>query len=174
VYVWQEPDAGGERFVESLRADLPNAHVIKPPDGAKDLSEAYTSGEDVPALVDQLKQGARPISAITTAESLADFASWIKQQLGQRNTRDTKWRISSALAGWLVNNGRLVIDVGQDQAKGGRAYMVDDEHALWPLDPGFVTTRLTLYDAGLNGTEPVYRFVVEAPTDQPSAMAAGH
>lgn len=40
VFVWQEPDAGGERLVRSLAADLPKARVILA-DGVKDLADLH-------------------------------------------------------------------------------------------------------------------------------------
>lgn len=41
VYVWQEPDRGGEGFVESVTKALPEVWVIKPPPGIKDPNEMF-------------------------------------------------------------------------------------------------------------------------------------
>jgi len=41
VYVWQEPDAGGEAFVKSITDALPVVQVITPPRGIKDPNEMF-------------------------------------------------------------------------------------------------------------------------------------
>ena len=168
LYVWREPDQGGDTFIKAIQRDLPNARIIIPPSGTKDISEAHCRGEDVVALLDGLKALAisvldvRPLQE--TAPSLAAFGPWVRDQLGVRNDRDTKLAIAGALSAWLLGHKRLIIDDGQDQAKGGRAYLVSDDGALWPLEKDGVSTRLLLYQAGLNGTEATYFFVVEAIT----------
>lgn len=40
VYIWQEPDAGGDAFVRTISADIPNAKVIRPR-GVKDLADLH-------------------------------------------------------------------------------------------------------------------------------------
>jgi hypothetical protein len=168
VYVWREPDQGGDTFIQAIQRDLPEARIIRPPEGTKDLSEAHCRGEDVAALLEELKARAEPIGSVRplreTAETLAGFAPWIREQLGERNDRDIKLAIAEALAGWLLSHKRLIVDDGHDPAKGGRAYLASDNGALWPLEKDAVPTRLVLYEAGLNGTEAVYFFVVEAIT----------
>lgn len=61
VYVWQEPDA--PEFPGNVAARLPGLTVkaLVPPEGIKDISEAHVKGEDVPALVDQLKAAAQVV-----------------------------------------------------------------------------------------------------------------
>jgi len=168
VYVWREPDQGGDKFIQSLQHDLPGAKVIIPPDGIKDLSDAQTTGKDVLALLATQMSTATPILQIKaisdTADSLANFAPWVREKLGERNDRDTKVEIANALAQWFLSKKRLIVDEGQDLAKGGRPYLVADDGALWPLDPGLITTRRALYEAGLNGTETVFAWVIETLT----------
>jgi len=176
VYVWHEPDQGGDTFIKSLQHDLPTSKVIIPPTGTKDLSEIHCSGRKVPDVLDELKKTARPISLILplskSALCLAEIAPWIQEELGQRNSRETKIKIADTLSGWFLHHNKLLVDLGQDQSKGGRPYLVDDDNALWPLERDAVNTRLTLYEAGLNGTEEVYKFVVEALTME--AYRQGH
>lgn len=45
VYVWQEPDTGGATFARKIFGDLPDARVIKAPDGAKDANELWLGCE---------------------------------------------------------------------------------------------------------------------------------
>jgi len=177
VYVWREPDQGGDAFIKAIQRDLPNARIIIPPTGTKDLSEAHCRGDDVTAVLAGLKALAisvldvRPLQE--TAPTLAAFAPWVREQLSERNDRDTKLAIAGALSAWLLGHKRLIVDDGQDQAKGGRAYLVSDDGALWPLDKDAVNTRLLLYQAGLNGTEAVYSFVIEAITME-AFRSGGH
>lgn len=76
IYLWREPDA--DSLVECVARDLPGLRVIVPPEGLKDLSEAHLRGEDVFALVQRLRQEARP-----AAELLAMRAQ-------QERTRDAE------------------------------------------------------------------------------------
>ena len=59
VFAWHEPDAGGDTFIARLRRSLPDAKVIVPPEGAKDISELYIAGQDVVAAVEELKAKAK-------------------------------------------------------------------------------------------------------------------
>ncbi len=165
LYVWHEPDEGGDNMVARLRDLLPNAKVMTPPEGVKDVSQAHCDGMDVQALVTELKASARPIGEVQTwidqCTALSDLAPWVTEQLGQGATREVKLDIARAITGWLLKNKRLLLDVNQDTAKGGKPYLVADDGAVWSLDVDAITTRLALFNAGLNGTEASYRFVIE-------------
>lgn len=43
VYVWQEPDQGGEALVKAVTADFPKARILIP-DGVKDLADLHRQG----------------------------------------------------------------------------------------------------------------------------------
>jgi hypothetical protein len=60
VHVWREPDQGGDTLAERVGKSLPEAKVLTPPQGRKDISEAHLLGEDVPALLEKLKAEAKP------------------------------------------------------------------------------------------------------------------
>lgn len=60
VYVWQEPDQGGETLAAKVGATLPDVRILRPPEGRKDVNEAHILGDDVPALLETLKAKARP------------------------------------------------------------------------------------------------------------------
>jgi hypothetical protein len=68
VYVWQEPDRGGETFSERAGSSLPDCLILTPPAGRKDISECHLAGDaaaddagpSVPALVERLRREARP------------------------------------------------------------------------------------------------------------------
>ena len=53
VFLWQEPDAAD--LVDRVARDLTELRVIVAPDGTKDVSDAHVRGDDVVALVDQLR-----------------------------------------------------------------------------------------------------------------------
>ena len=58
VYVWQEPDA--KELPREVAHNVPGALVIAAPPEFKDLSEAHCQGRDIPALVHELREGAKP------------------------------------------------------------------------------------------------------------------
>lgn len=187
VYVWQEPDPGGETFVSRMAGSLPRAQVITPPDGVKDLSAIHIAGQDLPAVVAELRERATPIGLLEpsaeeidadsggngeqfspertlqalNAKKLADLEPWVRRRLSKRTTREDKLKIGQAIASWLLERQRLLVDLGQDAPKGGRPYLVADDGALWPLERDLIPTRLTLHAAGLNATESAYNFVLE-------------
>lgn len=72
VYAWQEPDQGGKTFIEKVGDPVPDARIITPPDGCKDISDCYRLGDDVPALLQQLMEAARPYSSIQAAAVSAE------------------------------------------------------------------------------------------------------
>ena len=55
VYVWQEPDAGGETIVSCLEPCIENLKIINPPEGLKDISDIHVSGLNVVEVVEELK-----------------------------------------------------------------------------------------------------------------------
>ena len=74
VYVWQEPDQGGETFASRVGAGLPDCRILTPPEGRKDISECHIAGFAIPELVDRLRREARPWREIR-AEKLSREAA---------------------------------------------------------------------------------------------------
>jgi hypothetical protein len=72
VYVWKEPDEGGEQFVEKICACLPDAKVIVPPSGRKDISDCHVLGDDIPALVEQLINSAQSCNEIESDQETVE------------------------------------------------------------------------------------------------------
>jgi hypothetical protein len=68
VYLWKEPDRGGETFVETVAKALADFYVIEAPNGRKDVSEAHILGDDVPALMAHLRGTARQWSKLQAKE----------------------------------------------------------------------------------------------------------
>jgi len=71
VYIWQEPDEAGGKFVKSICKDLPDGLIITPPPGRKDISEIHLFGEDVLATIEGLKTNAIPFAKVQ-AEKLKE------------------------------------------------------------------------------------------------------
>ena len=64
VYIWQEPDHGGSKFVERISKDLPDAKIITPPTDRKDISDCHVRGDSILDLLDEMKSNARSIGDI--------------------------------------------------------------------------------------------------------------
>jgi hypothetical protein len=61
VYLWCEPDGGGDGLLKSVSADLPNLRLITEPEGAKDPSELYLQvGDGFKQTMENLLTAARP------------------------------------------------------------------------------------------------------------------
>ncbi len=71
VYVWHEPDGGGDELVRAVAADLPDVRIIEAPPGAKDPSELYLQDPDgFKERFQALLRAARPASELR-AEALS-------------------------------------------------------------------------------------------------------
>ena len=59
IYVWQEPDTGGEKLVERLRDQFPNIKVLNPGPGIKDPCDmGMQAGDGFRELMDEMLDGA--------------------------------------------------------------------------------------------------------------------
>jgi hypothetical protein len=82
VYVWQEPDQGGETFSARVGASLPECRILTPPEGRKDISECHIAGcasatgaePSIPELAEKLRVAARAWREIQ-AEKLSQEAA---------------------------------------------------------------------------------------------------
>jgi DNA-binding transcriptional ArsR family regulator len=63
VYIWREPDEGGKVFVAKISESLPDARVMTPPQGRKDVSDCYIQDGDIRDTMRQLMEQAVPYSA---------------------------------------------------------------------------------------------------------------
>jgi putative DNA primase/helicase len=87
VFLWEEPDAAVRPpdrpnallLRERVAADLPEVKIIKASAGIKDLSEAHCQGQDIKALIEELKKKARklppPPLVVAEAFSLSDLGN---------------------------------------------------------------------------------------------------
>lgn len=99
IYAWQEPDRGGEAFVRSIAASIPNLRVLRPPAGIKDLSEALILGHDLRALIEQLRAQAAPAPTTPTTFPLTEQGN--AERLLARHGQDLLY----AAGRWYVWDG---------------------------------------------------------------------
>jgi len=64
VYIWREPDEGGDKLVSDIAKTLADAYVVSPPADRKDISECHIKGDDVLAILATCKEQAVTISQI--------------------------------------------------------------------------------------------------------------
>ena len=78
IYVWQEPDTGGEQFSAKIGDSVPDAFIISAPLDRKDVSECHISGDDIPALMEQLRVRAIPYHEIAEKQKNNEAAEAFK------------------------------------------------------------------------------------------------
>jgi putative DNA primase/helicase len=103
VYLWQEPDA--VQLGAKVADILPHVKVIQAPSSWKDLSAAHLAGQDVAALVEELKQGARtplPPPVVTGGFSWSDLGN--AKRLVALHGQDLHYSFKAKK--WLVWNGK--------------------------------------------------------------------
>jgi hypothetical protein len=95
VYLWEEPDA--RDFSRRVAADLPDVRIIRAPSGRKDLSEAHLQGENIPALLDQLKALAVTIKQLQAEDLPAQLDALQEAAAPIRRLRDPIEAIRAAI-----------------------------------------------------------------------------
>ncbi|HUW15341.1 MAG TPA: hypothetical protein VM537_36860, partial [Anaerolineae bacterium] len=79
VYVWREPDGGGNAFLELIGQSLPGAFFLVPPEGIKDISDQHVAGGDVRGLIARLMDEARPIAGLLQARAQQEHEAALLQ-----------------------------------------------------------------------------------------------
>ncbi|NLF02020.1 MAG: hypothetical protein GX601_13690 [Anaerolineales bacterium] len=165
VYAWREPDGGGDTFIKLLKERCPDAYVVGPPEGLKDISEAHLLGRDVVALVKEMRAAAKPVTEFTTeidkAKTLQELKPWVRKRTSKMRPVTARDEFADQLTGWLLARQRLVVNTNEDEESEGRAYLKLDDGSLWPIDPRSIMTRQAMWQLGLNATDRTYSFVVE-------------
>jgi hypothetical protein len=67
TYLWQEP--GAEDLTARMARTVPDLRVILAPEGVKDLNDAHQQGEDLPALLEELRARAVPADELLRARA---------------------------------------------------------------------------------------------------------
>ena len=167
VYAWKEPDRGGETFVATLGKALADFYIIEAPTGRKDVSEAHILGDDVPALMAELKasakqwtaerakeQQAQATAALGKASSLlqsenilADFGA-LCESLGLVGEDRTARLLYLALTSRLLDKPVSVVVKGP--SSGGKSFTVETVLKAFPeaayLDFTSMSEHALVYD----------------------------
>jgi putative DNA primase/helicase len=112
IYIWQEPDAAG--FVKRIAVDLPQAKVLLPPPGIKDISDAHVAGQDVPRLLEDLMRQAQPAPQPGPGELILraeDRDYGHAQVLAPLICDRYRW---AAHRGWMQWTGKVWEEVGEE------------------------------------------------------------
>ena len=97
------------------------------------------------------------LPSIDDAQNLADLAEFTAAMMtaGRINQRDRKRGVSFAVRSLLAAEKRIVKDQGRDSC-----YLIDDAGALWPLQEDLDPVQATLAKAGLNMSEPAFKWLI--------------
>lgn len=64
VYVWKEPGQVGEQFLNSIAMSDPDIWIIQPPPNRNDISECHVAGDDIPVLIEKLRNESIPYKSV--------------------------------------------------------------------------------------------------------------
>lgn len=90
-----------------------------------------------------------------TLDDLADFVNWL-QSVPKVKSRDRARGAAYAVGKLLVAQRRLVFDT----SGGGAPYIMGSDSDLWPLDADLLPVQALLGRAGLNPSEPAFKWLV--------------
>jgi hypothetical protein len=79
IYLWQEPDEGGQTFAQTIGKALPEVRIMTAPQGRKDVSECHILGDDVPDLIRRLMAEAKPYKQLADQKANAEAAEARRQ-----------------------------------------------------------------------------------------------
>jgi hypothetical protein len=103
-----------------------------------------------------------PLPPIDHARQLSDLAGFVNRVLGLPRpfkARNRNRAVSYAVRQLLLAQGRLLHDVGEGEP-GGTPYVVGDDGAVWPLSGDLLPVRSMLSKAGLNSSEPAFKWLI--------------
>lgn len=177
VFVWQEPDEAGAKFVERIAQSVPDVRIITPPPGRKDISECHILGDDIPALMARLRAEAGSYRELRAAVTSAEAAEAKEKAAGLIDCPDILNEIWAAcedlgLVGeernakllYLALTSRLdakpVSVAVKGPSSGGKSFTVDTVMKLFPTDTYYMLTAMS--DKVLAyGNEPLqHRFIL--------------
>jgi hypothetical protein len=177
VYIWQEPDAGGATLVKAVSASLPDARVIRPPEGRKDISDCHLHGDDVPALMAHLRATATDL-AVFRGEQQAAQAEAARARAGSLLTHPVILQEFAALcrAQGLVGEERTVkllylavtsrllprpISVAvKGPSSGGKSFTVETALKAFPPSAYYALTAMSDHALAYSEEPLVHRMLV--------------
>lgn len=103
-----------------------------------------------------------PLPPIDDARQLSDLAGFVDRVLVLSRpfkARNRNRAVSYAVRQLLLAQGRLLQDVGEGEP--GAPHVVGDDGAVWPLSGDLLPVRSMLNKAGLNSSEPAFKWLVD-------------
>ncbi|MCP4540118.1 MAG: hypothetical protein GY832_23520 [Chloroflexi bacterium] len=95
---------------------------------------------------------------------LAEFVHWLQVISGAKDhkvkARDRKRGTAHVIRRLLSAQGRLILDVTEGELT-GTPYVIGDDSAIWPLVGDLLPVRAMLGQAGLNFSEPAFKWLVD-------------
>lgn len=169
VYIWHEPDAGGDNLAAKVLADLPDALLVEPPQGIKDVNELWLSMKCDVAIfrerMQELLEAARPLSAIqqealgeqarellTTSEGVLDDPALLhrlllaSEEYGHVADRQNVAALHLALATAKQMPAAVIV---KGVSSSGKNHLVDAVRRVWPDD-------LVIWRSGMSPRALVY------------------
>lgn len=167
VYVWREPDEGGEGFATAVTADLPDARVIEAPEDAEDPAELHRRDPD--AFRERLRAlTAEAASAELDGLDLTDAAVLLAEPEKLRRPEAVVPRVVFRRSVSLVSgrpnvSGKtsLLVAAGAEVAAGGRFFgeFVPRGTVLWVMAEG-AKRHIGRYLAQVEAAPPPGRFQI--------------
>ena len=94
-----------------------------------------------------------------TLDDLAPFIDWL-QVVPKVKTRDRYRGAAKVICRLLLTQKRLILDVAGANGDGGTPYIIGETGETWPLSGDLLPVQSLLSRAGLNLSEPAFRWVV--------------
>ena len=177
VYIWQEPDEGGQKFVERIGKDLPEARVITPPPNRKDISECHVSGDNVLDLLNELKKDSRMIRDIHDEEKARDIQAVFEEakpllvkpnilnsfgdlcnQMGLVGEEQNAKLIYLAITSRVLENPVNLLIKGP--SSGGKSYTLDIVLKAFPKVAYYALTSMSEHAMAYSEEPMSHRFLV--------------
>src|SRR5581483_496678 len=197
VYVWHEPDAGGDALVAKVSASLPDVRVVEAPPGLKDASSMWLDcGGSVEGFRERLRAlmaAARPASELRAETAAREARAAFDQARGLLDKLDIIAHIEAALraAGYagdatpallcyLALTSRLLdrpINLALvAQSASGKSFALDTARALFPpeayhLERAGSARALVYSDADFEHKTVIVSEADSLPEDGPAAAA---
>ncbi len=100
-----------------------------------------------------------PVDHVQTLDDLAPFVNGL-QAVPKVKTRDRHRGVAYAARRLLLTQKRLILDVSEANSDGGTPYVIGETGEAWPLSGDLLPVQALLGRAGLNLSEPAFKWLV--------------
>ena len=99
IFLWCEPDQGGDTLIKAVVADIPEVRIIDAPSGVKDPSELYLQAPDLfKERMNELAKAAKPASEMTAEAHSAEARECLEEAKGLLERPNIIQDLASALS----------------------------------------------------------------------------